>query len=99
MPTAAVSQEPVSHDDVEAAVATTNGQGDEPVEIEAEQGQEDAGRVSATLLFLNGRRRMSDFPFFALGFAAVVSAQQCFRIWNGTVGYIDDRWYFLDWTA
>lgn len=43
------------------------------MEIEAEQGQEDAGRLSATLLFLNGRRQMSDFPFFALGFAAVVS--------------------------
>lgn len=87
MPTAAISQEPAPHaptaDDLEAALPTANGHREDapaaPVEIEAEQ--EDAGRVSDTLGFLDRRRHMSDFPFFALGFAAVVSAQKSvFRI-------------------
>eukprot|EP00752_Nemacystus_decipiens_P013849 g12295.t2 len=83
MPTAAVSQEPVrreptasSADDVEAVRPTTNGQAEDasaPVEVEAEQEQDDHGRISVMLMFINGRRQMADFPFFALAFAAVVS--------------------------
>lgn len=80
MASAAVSQEPaVPHAtaaasaDLEAGLATPHDQGEDspPVEIEAEQ--DDAGRFSSTWRFLNDRRRLSDFPFFGLGFAAAVS--------------------------
>lgn len=90
MPTAAVSQEAVPHAatppadyyDVEAALPTTNEQeqheedASPPVEIEAEQDDAGAGRVSSTRRFLDERRQLADFPFFGLGFAAVVSSLQ-----------------------
>lgn len=80
MPTAAVSQATVTQSptaDLEAAQATTSDQGEDasaPVEIEAEQEQENADRASATWMCIENRRQLADFPFFALGFAAVVSA-------------------------
>eukprot|EP00903_Cladosiphon_okamuranus_P015891 g14677.t1 len=84
MPTAAAAHDRIA-DDVEAALPTTSGEdASPPVEIELEQeqeqeqeqeeqGQEDGGRASAARTFLNNRRRLTDFPFFALGFTSVVS--------------------------
>lgn len=83
MPTAAVSQALDVPQDVEAGLATTSsggGQGQQdasapPVEIEAEEEEEEEESTrhsSATWTCIHSRRQLADFPFFALGFAAVV---------------------------